>query len=497
MKYVQDNFDVDGDGIIRKPQQNTYDSPMNGANTFIGSYYVTALKAMAAMSTLMNETEAASTFSKRAVLSATNYEKICWNNDFGYYTADVTKDNCKYSYGPGCFVDQLCCIGLSSAVGFEHVFNPIHEAIARRSLLRNNLVIKPPFQDLQNHFYNGDIGICVCTYPNGKLGDGMMYETIVSTGFTSPNISGMLLDRNVTDACTIAQHIRTRHNGLTASPWNEPECNQLYSRAMAHFNIFDQACGFKYSCIDASLTFDPRMNQTNFRCFVSLNNGWGNYSQTGVAGRRKRRVNGDGINDGNVETKDQEQSIVTLASGHCDLTCLWGEMVVRTLNIMTTATQATATVNGKGIPIASFLNGVVTFTTDVTLNVTDVLSIALTGGIEKSDTWVIVGDNTNSSSRQRQPHAHGHGHGHGHGHDKSVKPPSCCGENNGKKDCCGTMESIHKTPSMDDFNDDFNDQFNDVESSTSRYGKVQIFLIFVAGMVCAVVLQKGLAMMNK
>ena len=54
--------------------------------------------------------------------------------------------------------------------------------------------------------------------------------------------TGMLLDRNVTDACTIAQHIRTRHNGLTASPWNEPECNQLYSRAMAHFNIFDQAC---------------------------------------------------------------------------------------------------------------------------------------------------------------------------------------------------------------------------------------------------------------
>ena len=35
------------------------------------------------------------------------HAQICWNEDFGYYTADVTEKTCANSYGPGCFVDQV------------------------------------------------------------------------------------------------------------------------------------------------------------------------------------------------------------------------------------------------------------------------------------------------------------------------------------------------------------------------------------------------------
>ena len=200
MKYIQDKFDITGDGILTGPQQNTYDTPMASANTFIGSYYVTVLKAMASMSTLMNETKEAAAYNARAKLSATSYDRVCFNADFGYYIANVTLANCKDSYGPGCFVDQLCAVGLSTACGFGHVFKPCNEEQAHSSLLKYNVVVKPPFQDMQKHFYPGDVGITVCTYPNGKLGNGMMYDTLVSTGFTSPNIAGMLLERNVDGA---------------------------------------------------------------------------------------------------------------------------------------------------------------------------------------------------------------------------------------------------------------------------------------------------------
>ena len=72
-------------------------------------------------------------------------------------------------YGPGCFVDQLCAAGLSSAVGFGHLFGtPAHEHSARLSILKNNVVTAPAFADQQKHFYPGDSGITVCTYPNGK-----------------------------------------------------------------------------------------------------------------------------------------------------------------------------------------------------------------------------------------------------------------------------------------------------------------------------------------
>ena len=63
----------------------------------------------------------------------------------------------------------------------------------------------------------------------------MMYDTLVSTGFTSPVIAGLLLDRNLEDAERLNGSIRQRHDGRHRSPWNEPECNLLYSRAMAHW----------------------------------------------------------------------------------------------------------------------------------------------------------------------------------------------------------------------------------------------------------------------
>ena len=115
MSRIREYFDPasTGDGVIRLPQQNTYDTSMQGANTFIGSYYVTALRAVAGMAALMGEDALASSCQARARLAAINYEKICWVEEYGYYKADVTIKDCANSYGPGCFVDQvriqLCC----------------------------------------------------------------------------------------------------------------------------------------------------------------------------------------------------------------------------------------------------------------------------------------------------------------------------------------------------------------------------------------------------
>eukprot|EP00656_Telonema_subtile_P006667 TRINITY_DN13095_c0_g1_i1.p1 TRINITY_DN13095_c0_g1~~TRINITY_DN13095_c0_g1_i1.p1 ORF type:complete len:787 (+),score=161.65 TRINITY_DN13095_c0_g1_i1:3-2363(+) len=280
MEIIMSKFD-DGTGVIRVAQQNTYDTAMYGANTFIGSYYVTALRASAAMAILMNDSTLASTYAARAVESIKNYEQICWREDYGYYIADVTIKNCKFSYGPGCFVDQLCGIGLSGACGLGHIFDPAHEARARHAITTNNIVTCPPFHDLQKHLFDGDSGVTVCSYPNGRLGDGMQYETLVSSGFTSPVIAGCILDRNMTDASTIATDLRRRHDGRNRSPWNEAECGLMYSRAMAHWNIFDQCCGHVYDSHTAALSFDPRCNTSDFKCFFNLKGGWGQYHQVG------------------------------------------------------------------------------------------------------------------------------------------------------------------------------------------------------------------------
>lgn len=246
---------------------------MLGANTFIGSYYITALKAASRMAALMGDAATAERYGSRAAMSATNYEKICWSEDFGYFVADTTPApyrapvppaGAQYgnkTYGGQCFIDQLCAIGLSSAAGLGHILKPAHEARARKAILRYNTIgPQPGVRPLVAHFATGDSGIIVCTNPNnvqnGNPNDGHM----VSGGFESQVVHGMLLDRNCVDATTAATNIRHRYDGRNRSPWNEPECGQLYSRSMAHWNMFDQACGHRYDSTTRALSFDPRFN---------------------------------------------------------------------------------------------------------------------------------------------------------------------------------------------------------------------------------------------
>lgn len=344
-------FDVDADAVIRGPQQNTYDTAMYGANTFIGSYYVTALRAGAAMATCLGDSAYAAALTQRAALAATSYDRICWNEAFGYFTADVTLDNCKYSYGPGCFVDQLCGTGLALAVGFGYLFTPDgkHEASARRAVVHSNTVTKPPWNDLQGHLFDGDSGVTVCTYPNGRLGDGMMYDTLISTGFTSPVIAGLVYDRNEADALLALGHIRQRQDGRHRSPWNEPECDVLYSRAMAHWNIFDQSCGFEYNSQTAAIAFDPRFYTVGqqFECFVVLGSGWGQFTQVGDA---------------------------ALEHATAVLRCMDGSMTIGSLSLKTSATTVVAEVNGKRVS-GSLSGGRITFAPTVQLAAADSLTL--------------------------------------------------------------------------------------------------------------------------
>eukprot|EP01063_Lacrimia_lanifica_P028465 TRINITY_DN4158_c0_g1_i2.p1 TRINITY_DN4158_c0_g1~~TRINITY_DN4158_c0_g1_i2.p1 ORF type:complete len:848 (+),score=329.88 TRINITY_DN4158_c0_g1_i2:177-2720(+) len=272
-------WDVDGDGCIRDWQQNTYDTAMHGANTFIGSYYVTALRAASKMAELMKDADFAKQCADRAALASASYEKICWKEEYGYYVADVTAKDCAHSYGPGCFIDQLCASGLSFACGLGYMFNAEHETSARLAIAKNNTVQCPPFHDLQKHMFPGDTGTTTCTYPHGKLGKGMIYDTLVSIGWTYPVIAGLLHDKRIDEATYMNDIIRQRQDGRNRSPWNEPECDTHYTRMFSGWGLYDQACGMRYDATQKAVGFEPRFNSENFNCFVAMEGGWGTFTQ--------------------------------------------------------------------------------------------------------------------------------------------------------------------------------------------------------------------------
>ena len=184
------------------------------------------------------------------------------------------------------------------------------------------------------------------------------HQTLVSSGFTSPVMAGMLLDRNMPDALEVVGWLRQRHDGRHRSPWDEPECGLLYSRAMAHWNLFDQCTGHVYDCTKAALSFDPRSDVTlpdgthQFRCFTCLEGGWGEFTQTGPAG---------------------------LPSGKVSLACLWGSFSLATLGVVSSATKVVVTVDGAAVA-ATIAAGVITLSAKATIKAGSKLIVALSGG---------------------------------------------------------------------------------------------------------------------
>lgn len=172
---------------------------------------------------------------------------------------------------------------------------------------------------------------------------------------------------------------------------------------MAHWNIFDQACGHVYNCKTQALSFDPRSDvpvsggERMFKCFVCLEGGWGEFSQQGPAG---------------------------LPSGKVTLTCLFGTFTLKTLGVKSTAKTAKATVAGaaQGVTVAG---GVLTFTGGLTLKANSSIQITLGGG-EADDFSITIPPTADATSRERRPIEQPSCCPGGVCADGSTCPPGCC-----------------------------------------------------------------------
>jgi uncharacterized protein (DUF608 family) len=373
------------DGVIEGPQQTTYGGPMNGANTLVGSYLVTALKATQAMANLMGDVNFARKCSKQAEESTRGYEDRCWSEEFGYYLADVDQTNCQNSYGKGCCLDQLAAVGLSRACGFGCVFDDTREATARRAIVHHNRVSHPPFRDADEHLCYGDSGLRVCTYPHGRLGDAMPASDRVASGLEYSLVAGLIGDGNWEDAIRICSSIRDRQSGIHRSPWNEPESSGYSSRSMSGWNLLEQACGFSYDSTRAGIGFSPAISAESFSCFFVFHNGFGEFQQQTTTNAKPATAAaspGDG----------------KFSSGTISFRVLYGSIELKTMHLDTTANSVVASLDGQGVKASIGADGVVAFDTKIAVGEDSTLTLTLSSS---SSTAKRISDRKADSSKVR------------------------------------------------------------------------------------------------
>ena len=94
--------------------------------------------------------------------------------------------------------------------------------------------------------------------------------------------------------------IHDRYNAALRNPYNEIECSDHYSRAMASYGVYQAVCGFNCHGPQGYIEFAPRISRDDFRAAFTSPAGWGTISQARDA---NSQTNGVKVKHGQLRLK--------------------------------------------------------------------------------------------------------------------------------------------------------------------------------------------------
>jgi uncharacterized protein (DUF608 family) len=298
-------WDPDTKGALFEPHHNTYDIEFWGAEPMCSSIYIGALSAMAKMADALGERADAELYADLARKSAAYMDGHLFNGE--YYEQKVQyeglrdtsfvqkvahvdekssemqqllkREGPKYQYGTGCLSDSVIGAWMARMYGVEI---PLERANVRSNL---QAIFKHNFKtDLSQHAnaqrpgyaMGHEPGLLLCSWPRGsKPTLPFVYSDEVWTGIEYQVASHLIHEGLVTEGLTVVKAARSRYDGRTRNPWNEYECGNWYARAMSSYALLGALSGFRYSAVERTLWFAPKLKDRLFECFFSTASGFG------------------------------------------------------------------------------------------------------------------------------------------------------------------------------------------------------------------------------
>ncbi len=307
MEYMiaKDAEDGTADGVIRRRQHSTWDTDFYGANTYIGSLYLAALRASEQMARIQGDEQAAERYHKLQTSGSEHAVTQLWNGDYFIQTfpADVpvkpssTWGEVAVQYQNGCFSNQVFGQNYASQLGLGYLYPQAMVTKTLRSIYRYNWLpdMKYLYQKGKPYAYvlaqEGQAGLLQGSWPLDErpLNSVKLMEH-VWTGFEYQVASHMLYEGLTKEAFAIVRGIHDRYDGTRHNPWNEIEGGDHYGRAMASWACLTNVSGFQYNGPKNELGFAPRFQPENFKAFYSSAQGWGSLVQQRHADKQVNRI---------------------------------------------------------------------------------------------------------------------------------------------------------------------------------------------------------------
>jgi uncharacterized protein (DUF608 family) len=288
--------DGNDDGLLEDDQHNTYDIQFFGANTFVGSLYLAALRAAEEMAKLCGEPDFAArchhVFESGSKLTL---ERL-WNGEYFVQQVDLAKHP-KDQYADGCLADQMFGQGWARQVGLGNLYPQEKVVSALRSIWKYCWAPDVGPQSMhhlpERYFARaGQAGMFVCTWPKSKhMGnEGVRYRDEVWTGCEYQVAGHMIWEGLVEEGLAIVRGIHERYDGRIRNPWNEVECGDHYARAMASWGVYLALLGFEYDGPAGVLGFAPRVKPDAFSAAFTAAEGFGVLRQQREPGLQKNEL---------------------------------------------------------------------------------------------------------------------------------------------------------------------------------------------------------------
>jgi len=303
-------WDPDRKGALFEPHHNTYDIEFWGPDGMCTTVYIGALSAMVAMAEALGEKKDRGEYQDLARRGARFIEKHLFNGEYleqkvqfrglrdtsfvdliegrkkpsdsPHLLQLLKKEGPKYQYGKGCLSDGVIGAWMATIYGIE---TPVKRDMVRknlRSIYRYNF--RRSLADHANcqrpgYALGDEPGLLLCSWPRGgKPTLPFVYSDEVWTGIEYQVASHLIAEGLVREGLEIVKAVRSRFDGAVRNPWNEYECGSYYARAMSSFALLGALSGFRYSAVDQTLHFGPKLKKRPFVSFFSTAAGYGTIS---------------------------------------------------------------------------------------------------------------------------------------------------------------------------------------------------------------------------
>jgi len=297
LEFAWSYWDPDRDGVIDGVQHNTYDNEFWGPNTMIGTLYLGALRAAAAVARHLGDDAAADEY-ERVYASGREWTEANLFNG-RWYRQQINSSAVEHSafpsnhmpagesgprwqYGEGCLSDQLIGQWYAEMLGLGYLLDEGQVRTTLKNIFRHNW-----HADLSGHAcllrayaLGREAGLVLCSWPNvPEPPYPFWFASEVWCGIEYQVASHLVYEGMLTEALCIVKGVRDRHSGTRRNPYDEFECGHHYSRSLASYGLLLAFSGFSYHAAERRIGFAPRVNADDFACFYSVGGAWGSFEQ--------------------------------------------------------------------------------------------------------------------------------------------------------------------------------------------------------------------------